>query len=264
MTVIIADDAFDKGKPCVLYDNILTRGTVTAVSAASGYDILNAISGTTWDFYRPSTAGVVDYAVDMGAATEVDCAFIDAHNIVGDVFVQRSSDGVNWSSVTDTVDVSDGAAIMFIWRGVSYRYWRFVFDCAVAPDIGVLMMGKRLVFPQGVDTDHTSIQHARRYELLGGDSLTGQFTGQKVIKRAADVDVTFPLLDAEWVDAELAGFEYHYNTGQPFAFAAMPSRYPADMGYCQRPENAGELRPKYYEGGMYEEFTMSLGVYVNG
>ena len=262
--MIISDDAYDKNKPCVLYDNLMAQGVFISSSTASGYNVLNAVSGTTWDFWKPASAGNFACRVDTGSAHEADCAFIDAHNIVGDVRVQGSTDDVTWVAVTETVTVSDGNPIMFIWRGVSYRYWRFEFDCDIAPEIGVLMMGKRLVFLQGVDVSHTSIQHSQQFELLGGNSLSGQFTGQKIIKRSASVEVVFPLLDAAWVDTTLVDFEYHYNSGQPFAFATMPAKYPKDMGYCQRPEGASELRPSYYEGGLYEEFTMALGVYVNG
>ena len=263
--MIISDDAFDKSKPCVLYDNILTSGTVTASAlAASGYSVANAYSGTTWDFYKPASAAFFVYTVDMTTATECDCAFMDAHNIVGSVYIAYSDNGSTWTRTTDNATPVNGEAVMFIWRGSSHRYWRFAFEVTNAPEIGVLMLGKRLVFPQGVDVSHTSIQHSQQFELLGGNSLSGQFTGQKIIKRSASVEVVFPLLDAAWVDTTMVDFEYHYNSGQPFAFATMPAKYPKDMGYCQRPESASELRPSYYEGGLYEEFTMALGVYVNG
>lgn len=265
--MIIEDDAYDKNKPFVLFENLLQKGTLVVTAPADGYDIENAISGTTWDFYRPAAiVQFTSYAVDMGVDTYADCAFIDAHNLGTSesiVRVQHSQDGVDWTSVTTAFTPVDDAAIMVIFKPLKARFWRFALDNSVAPDVGVFSIGSRLVFPNGVDPSHTSIPHARKYELLGGDSINGQFTGQMVTRKSADLSVTFPLLDAHWVNTEMAAFERHYNEGRPFAWAASPSFDGDDMGFCQRPMGAGELRPRYYEGGMYEEFTMSLGVYVN-
>tara|TARA_R110000851_G_scaffold200201_7_gene351351 strand:- start:358 stop:1128 length:771 start_codon:yes stop_codon:yes gene_type:complete len=255
MTMIIQDGAYDINKPCVLYENVFLTGTLTA-SSGTGED---AISGTTWDFWTGAGASTLE--IDIGVSTEVDCLFIDAHNLatVSSNLTFDKWDGAAWVNV-ETITPTSDVAIMLVMPNLSATKYRIG---ATGASIGVVMLGKRLVFPQGVDQSHTSIQHARVYELLGGNSLGGQFTGQKVIRKSADVGVTFPLLDAAWVDSDMSDFELHYNTGQPFAFAARPKDFPDDFGYCQRPDNAGELRPRYYEGGMYEEFTMSIGVYVN-
>lgn len=266
MTMIISDDAYDKRAPCVLFENVLDYGAVSASTADAGYDVENATSGTTWDAYKPVSATSANYDVDAGVDVECDCAFVDAHtlgSVGGSVRVWASTDGVGWTPITDAVDVADNGAVMLIWRGVEYRYWRIAFTHDAAPEIGVLSIGKRLVFPNGIATPHTSIQHSKKIEVLGGDSDSGQFTGQMIVRKSASVNVTFPLLDADWVENEMKPFETHYNEAKPFAWAASPLFDGDDMGYCQRPSGAGELSPSYYEGGMYEEFTMRLGVYVN-
>ena len=207
MTMVITDNAYDKGNPCVLYDNLFSTGILTASTARSGYPKENAISGTTWDFYGPSALGFSVFSVDNESEVEADCVFIDAHNLgsIGSTFyVQHST-----------------------------------------------------------DSSYGSIPHSREYSLLGGKSDGGQFTSQMVIRKGASVSPTFPLLDAAWVDTDMKPFENHYNTGKTFAWAAMPAMFPDDMGYCQRPPSSGSLSPSYYEGGMYEEFTMNLEVYIN-
>ena len=243
MTMVITDNAYDKGNPCVLYDNLFSTGILTASTARSGYPKENAISGTTWDFYGPSALGFSVFSVDNESEVEADCVFIDAHNLgsIGSTFyVQHSTDGVE------------------------FRYWRVAFNNVGAEaTVGVIMIGKRLVFPNGIDSSYGSIPHSREYSLLGGKSDGGQFTSQMVIRKGASVSPTFPLLDAAWVDTDMKPFENHYNTGKTFAWAAMPAMFPDDMGYCQRPPSSGSLSPSYYEGGMYEEFTMNLEVYIN-
>lgn len=253
--MVLQDSAYDKNKPCVLYQNVFEEGTLTATSGTAE----NAVSGTTWDFWIGTGSSTL--TVDMGVDTEVDCFFIDAHDLfaVGSTLTVQAYIAAAWVTI-ETITPTDNAAIMVITPNITATQFRVT---AIGVSIGVVMAGKRLVFPNGVDPSHTSIAHARTYELLSGDSISGQFTNSMVVRKGASLGVTFPLLNAEWVDSEMKEFETHYNVGKPFAWAASPSRFPDDMGFCKRPSGAGELRPMYYEGGMYEEFTMDLGVYIN-
>jgi hypothetical protein len=253
--MIIKEGSYDTRKPTVLYDNLFAQGTLTASSGVGE----NAISGTTWDFWQGTGASTLE--VDLGVGAEANCLFVDAHNLftVGSALSVEYWNGSAWV-VIEAITPTDNTAIMVIFPDTTASKYRIG---ATGADIGVVILGKRLVFPQGVDNGHTAINHARRIDVLGGDSLNGQFTGQQIIKRSADTSMTFPLLDASWVDTDMAEFETHYDNALPFAFATNPQAYPKDMGYCQRPQGASELRPRYYEGGLYEEFTMALGVYQN-
>lgn len=253
--MIIHDAAYDKNKPCVLFDNMLTKGTLTATNGIGE----NAVSGTTWDFWTPSSLGRL--SVDLYVKSTVDCLFIDAHNIsdVGGYVVWSYFDGTDWVNI-EVVEPTDNSPIMVITDEIFATQFRV---SVTGSSLGVVMMGKRLVFPNGIDSSYRSIPHSKTYTLLGGDSDAGQFTGQMLIRQGASVSPTFPLLDADWVDSDMKPFEDHYNRGLPFAWAASPAFNGDDMGFCQRPQGASELNPSYYEGGMYEEFTMHLGVYIN-
>lgn len=267
MTMLITDDAYNKDLPLVLYDNLMARGTLLSATAADGYDVENCVSGTTWDFYKPAALGLAAVRVEMASSEEADCALIDAHDMFtnGSYFrIECSDDGSVWTDLTGWIYPEDNGACMAIWPASSHLFWRVLFNNPTAQSrVGVIVLGLKLSFPNGIDSAYRSIPHSRTYTLLGGDSDSGQFTGQNVIRKGATVSPTFPLLDASWVDSDMKAFEAHYNEGLTFAWAAMPSMYPDDMGYCKRPADAGELRPGYYEGGMYQEFTMQLKVFIN-
>lgn len=255
MSMIVKSGALNTSLPCVLYENIFTLGTVTQ---SDDGDYENALSGTTWDFW---SGGARTLRVDLDSDVYVDCLFIDAHNLSDDndsVTLQYwgGSDWVDYQVITPT----DNSAIAFIFPEINNDMYRVLIT---GGDVGVLMLGKRLVFPQGVDQSHASIPHSTKYTLLGGDSINGQFIGNQVIRKGASLTVTFPLLDASWVDADMQEFEEHYNLGKPFMWAANALKFPTDFGFCQRPKGAGQLNPRYFEGGLYEEFSMQLGVYIN-
>lgn len=265
MTVIIESGATDTDMPMVLYENLYTLGTISGVSDAD-YPASNVATGTTWDFWYSSDTGAVGPTVVLDDDYTADCAFIDAHDMAtaGASFrVQYSTDGGStWNNITSFEVPPDNGAILVLFPEVEGDAFRIQRNLAGA-FIGVVMIGQRLVFPNGVDNGHTAINHSRVIDVLGGDSLSGQFTGQQIIKRSASTTVTFPLLSAEWVDNDMAMFEAHYNDALPFVYATSPENYPDDMGYCQRPSGSGTLGPSYFEGGLYEEFNMPLAVYQN-
>lgn len=264
--IYIAPGASDVDKPSALFDNLFIQGAVTGGSAPDG-PVTNAITGSTWDYWYPNVSSTSAISVSLPNQRYADAAFIDAHNLGtsgGQVRVQRSTDnGGSWTTIYDWVSTLDNNPLMFLFPGGNGNAYRIEHRNATNSAIGVVMIGKRLIFPFGVDDRYTSFPHARRIDVMGGNSLGGQFLGQKIIRRGGNNSITFPLLDAQWVDVDMYPFESHYNTGKPFAFATKPSFRANDLAYCWRPDRASELRPTYSEGGLYEDFTMEVD-FFNG
>lgn len=256
MTVVIQSGAYDKNKVFVMYENVFYSADTLSYTSGVGE---NAISGTTWDFWTGTGSSTL--TATMSGDVEVDCFFIDAHDLftVGSNVVFEARIASVWTEIED-ITPTDNSAILVIAKPVTADAFRVT---ATGASIGVIMVGSRLVFPQGIDTNYGSIAHSRKLELIGGNSINGQFTGMQVTKKSASISPTFPLLDASFVDNDMEEFEAHYNEGKPFVFGVIAPQLPADFGYCQRPVNASELMPTYSNGGIYEEFTMELGVYIN-
>lgn len=262
--IYIRPGAVDIDKPSAIFDNLFDQGTLTGNSAA-GFPVANIITGSTWDHWRPPLSGDKRAQVVLSGQRYADCLFIAAHDLgsQGARFrLQRSIDGgSSWIDVFTWIDPVDNSAIKVIFERVEGDAWRIEQTNGTA-SIGVVILGERLVFPYGIDSSYTSFQHSHTIEVMGGNSLGGQFLGQKIMRKGGNTSLSFPLLESEWVDSTMVPFERHYNEGKPFGFSTNPSFRDIDVAYCWRPDNASELRPTYYEGGKFQDMQMEVDYYA--
>jgi hypothetical protein len=261
MTIQIATDTPETEKPTLLIGNIFAQGTVTASATIPDGPFGNATSDSTFDFWTPSEA-TATAEVDMGAPVFCDALGIAAHTLgtVGaTVEVQRSADGIAWTTVVAVTPTND-SAIVAIWPEVSARYWRLRVISGPA-SIGVVKLGSRIIIPSGVALGHVSVNHAERIELLSNDSIDGQFLNTRVIRKSGETTLDFGLVSQSFIDEDMADFERLYNEGRTFFYAGSPANLPLDVGYCKRPMGASEMRP-FYEGGEFMQLDFEAQIYV--
>jgi len=261
MSVEIETGATDTANATVLYQNIFENGTVTTNSQTSDGAALNAVEDTTFDFWTP--AGVpARIRVDYGEDVECDCMGIASHTAGSEgttIVVEYSDDGVSFTEVASVSPLTDDT-IMVIFPSTSAQYWQ-IRQTDAACSIGVVKLGKRLVFPSGVISGHIGINHSSRVELLTPNvSQQGQFLGTRVKRIGARANINFGQIETDFVDNDMAMFEYHFNSGRTFFYAGSPSEWPEDYGYAWR---AGrEMRPSYDEGGELSQVDIEADFYV--
>ena len=250
---------YDTDRPTVIYDNLFTQGALTG-TAAAGFPKENAFTGSTWDYWQAVDDTTRTIGVDLSSQEDADCLFIDAHDAatVGAEFrVRYSTDGgSSYSTATDWIAPTDNSPIMVLFPSRTGNSWQIQTRNGPAK-VGVIMLGPKLAFEYGVN-DMVSFRHGERIEVMGGNSLGGQFLGQKIRRKGGNTSLSFPWLSANWVNNDMAMFEDHYNSGLPFGFALRPDYDADELAYCWRPDNGGELRPQYQQNG--QAFTMNMQV----
>lgn len=264
MIFIETGNVFDASAPTALYENLLSEGTLSG-TGSTGFEVGNAITGTTWDFWRPPSSAVASIQVVLTSAAVADCAAISAHDMFtnGASFrVQYSANGgTTWSNATDWITPTDNDDIMVLFPEFTGNAWRLQQQNGPA-SVAVILIGKKLAFDGGIDGARVGFAHGNRVEVMGGNSIGGQFLGQRVRRRGGNTRVTFPWLPSQFVDNTMAEFQVHYNDGRPFAFAGSPSYDRSDLAYCWRPDTGSELRPSYIQNGIAAEVNMELDYYV--
>ena len=255
---------YDTNRPTALYDNIYLDGTLQGTADAD-FPIGNAVTGPTWDFWRTPSTSAASIEVLLADQTDANCLFIGAHdmNTVGADFRLRVSvdGGSNFTTVLDWTTPSDNSPIMVLFPRNTGNLWQLSQRNGPA-SIGVVMLGEKLAFCGGIDGSRVGFAHGNRVELMGGNSVGGQFLGQRVRRRGGNTSVTFPWLTSPFVDDTMAPFQVHYNDGRPFAFAGNPSYDDNDLAYCWRPDSGSELRPRYIQNGLGVEINMAMDYYV--
>lgn len=265
MIYIQPGDVFDKDKPRVLFDNLFTRNNaVISGDADANFPISNMLTGPTWDYWRAPSASLSNAVATFPANRFANCAFIDAHNLgsTGSSFrIQYSEDGgATWSALIPLTAPADDSPIMVMFPRVSGDAYRLQQINGPA-SIGVFIIGMSLDFEYGI-SDPVSFRHGHRVDVMGGNSIGGQFLGQKIRRKGGGTTIEFPWLTSDWVNNDMADFENHYNEGKPFAMALRPNYDDEELAYCWRPDSANELRPSYQQNGQAFSMNMQVDYYV--
>lgn len=264
MPVVISGTPADTNKAMVLWQQVKPVD-VSASGSAAGYPAINVTDDATWSSWKAT--GANGYVVfDFGSDAQVDCVGIAAHTLFssGTTSITIASSATNtvgtWTNRATISPTSDEDIISIFSSGTA-RYWRILLN-GPAANIGVVMMGKRLVFPHAPTLDHVPLNHARTYEKRFSQSITGQFLGNRVVSSGAETEIDFGYVSRSFVDGALVPFEKHYNQGGNFFYASMPNKYPLDMGYCQALGEDESLAVEYTTNGELATLSFGLRAYV--
>lgn len=244
----------------VLWDN---KFSSTAILNPTGGNRINLTDPATWSVFAPGAAGpTVTY--DLGTDQAINCVGIAAHNMgtTGvSVTIQYSTDNSSWSNARPTYAALTDEDLIFCFNVQTARYWRLNF--LNGPFVmGIAFGGLRLDFPHAPIDGYTPLHHARQYTKLFNDSIKGQFLGNRVVAAGAQTQVDMGFFDRAWLEANIRGFESHYNQGGTFFYAGCPSKYPLDMGYCRAGGEDETLSIEWTEADKMATLGFGLRSYV--
>lgn len=244
--------------PEILWDNVLTKGTLATVGtvAADGPGI-NALSQSTNDAWKCTAVGGGSLTVTLGASTVCNAVGIAAHNLVGKVVTVARRDGAAFVTVA-TLTPTDNLPIMIRFNSATSTQWRL--SVTSGPfNIGVAFIGVALDVPGTIQPPHTPLNLCEEVELLGGSqSRSGQFLGQEVSIFAGKASLQFEVQRPSFAMDTFNDFRLHFNRGGAFFVACAPTAWPNDMGYCWR--NGAEIVPPWRDA-VFMDLSMEVSVY---
>lgn len=260
MPVTVVSGATLTNKAMVMWSN---DATVVASSANPMYPAINVTSQDTFSSWLASSNNPSIY-VDKGVSTAADCVGISSHNLfskgITSLVISRSSNATSWTTI-QTVTITSDDDIIVVFPEGSFRYWRISWT-GVPANIGVLMFGKRLVFPNAPIDDYVPLNHSRRYTKYFNQSILGQLLGNRVMAAGAETSVDIGYVERSFTDGALVPFESRYNQGGTFFYASCPSMYPRDMGYCWANSQDATVSVTYVEADKLSTLSFGVTAYV--
>lgn len=217
----------------IAYDNVFARGTLTASSSPAGGEAENAVDGLTWDYWQPSGAGPHTLTVDLGAAESVDYLALHAQNLatsLGSITLERSADGMAWTTVSGPHSPTDTAPLLFLFEAVSYRYYRVTMTGSVS-QLGVLQAGARLTLPEGIFVGESPASLNPRNEIMNSTSEGGQFLGRSLIRTGVTNSIKQDRVSQEFARNDWQAFADHAQL-MPFFYAWRVDDYPLEVMYA--------------------------------
>lgn len=247
----------DNDRPCVLFDSVLARGTVTASTGTGA----NFAGPQTFDLWQP-TALPADLTLTQAVAESADMFAIGAHNLktkAASFSLQYSTTAGGAFVTVATVTPIDDDPLALIFSPVTAMRWRVTVTGSAVPALGAAMIGRRLVIPSYVVDGYIPFARARRVDVLAGETLGGQMLAARYRRGGGDLSIAFNPVPRAWVDGSVGAFATAHDQGMPFFFASSPALAADDLGYCRR--RGDELRPSYKAGARWADLALEVSSY---
>lgn len=253
--------------PFALWENKAIGATLvsTLATAADGPKD-NAITGTTYDYWKPVVVGTTaDFRITITSQT-IACVGIASHNLGtlgATVAVQRSVDsGANWlDGGAGSITPTDDSPMIFrmVASGADAADWRVLITGLSASDpvaVAVISFGSELIFPVRFYSGFAPIITATEVELQSNVSQGNHLLGSSVVSRGSMLEATFQHVDPAFVRGDMKPFQLHFNAGGGLFFAWRPATYASDVHYCWR--ESGVVRPSNDGGRDFMAFTLAM------
>jgi hypothetical protein len=202
-------------------------GTVTASTAAAGFDGNNANNELTWTFWKPTAVPANwELAFTSTAISYIGIASHDCGTVGATVLAQRWN-GSSWVTMATHVP-TDNSPILFLLTQRTLDKVRVRITGAI-PTIGVIWAGDVLELPQkcvwtGSLPFNEAIQSAYADTVSDGGHVLGRYETRKAIPCAMTVNN----LSETWAAANIPALQTHLRT-LPIFMADRPSEYPKSI-----------------------------------
>lgn len=261
MTIIIKPNSKNTKLPMVLFESLFTALNVSGND--DGVDVVqNAVGEQTFDVWT-GNGSFSSIVATTGSNFTADCLCIANHNLSSSgahILIYTSPDGAVWTQIQNIATPSDDSDLMVIFPEDTALHWRVTVNAGPA-SVGIVRLGKRLVFPTGLLHGYTPTNFSDEIKVLDGVTMGGHFSGSSVVSSGGSTSVALGGMFREFVEGDMAPFISHYNRSKSFFWAGGPDHLPLDLAYCWRPSNSATLKPKYIAGDVVEVTRMKLRVF---
>lgn len=238
--------------PRIMWDDVFRRATVTASSAATGFEAANAANGLTWDYWRPTTSPAWLQA-ELSEAEEVDYALIAAHSLGSEAVSVKPQyyNGSSWVDLASEYLPGTDRVLAFLFEPViSNKFRLYLSGSDNSPEgfaaVGVAMMGKALAMQRGVVLNNTPITMSRRTQVFPQLSEGGQLLGRSIRREGVMGRIDFRYLEHEWFRTNVEPFIESARIN-PFGWAWAPTDFPAEVALLWTPSEQPDIIPEYAE-----------------
>jgi len=227
--VLSAPEAvYPPGTPRILWENIVTFGTITADSEAVGYPISNVTNPATNQEWRAAAAGDVEITITVSVVDGQSAGGIARHNFGSAAIAVEWGyyDELDaWVSLAGPQIPPNDEPLLFQWTEQSLAEIVIrLAEGSEAARAAVIYAGPMLIMPRGVDIDADFMipRFARKTEFAAPLSERGDYLGRIVTSQWIDgVSHSYSHLTAAFVRGYLDSFIAAAQDDVPFFYAML-------------------------------------------
>lgn len=249
--------------PLIAWDNLVSQGTLSASSSASGFPVTGLQNGVTSDPWRPNAMSAT-VTLTLSSAQFASVLAFASHDMgtqAVTAILERFTGG-SWVEVMRHSPAND-LPFMLSFPAVSASQWRVRFTGSSTFRLAVMYLALGLTIPGRIIPPHTPLHRVSEVHLVGdSESGTGNFLQADFERMGGRASLSFSVQMADFATgADFEAFRQHFNRGRPFFIACFPTSYPEDMGYVWRGEGAESIVPAWRDA-VYMTIGMEVSVYV--
>jgi hypothetical protein len=230
MTALVSAGVVDHDLPRIGWRAI--TGTVTASSAAAGYEASRAVGFETYDGWKP-TALPARWDVQAAAATTASYMGVAAHDLDGyTVAPQRWLSGA-WVDIAPARVISGSSAIFWLFPGVSSdRFALRIVSGPGLPVVGHIRFGSVLKVPRHATYTGDPLDEGETVRMRQNLSETGEYLGAVVEGNGLTGRLEIEHLPETFRLGEWRQFKQFAERAGTFFVAPKPNSYPGEVAYA--------------------------------
>lgn len=238
----IVGDAANGNNPLIGYHNLVTTANITSDTEAANHPIIDVANPATHLFWRGVMGSPSDefITVEINSVEDVDYIAAARHNFFTGLFPVtvegQATDGGDWFDLVAEVVLPNDGPVIFRFTpqslfAVRLRIRASTADTPVAPEIGVIYVGRLLILQRRIYVGHTPLPYGRQVRVVNGRSESGNFLGRIVTGESRQTQVNMENLTPDWYRTYMEPFVRH-AVENPFFFAWRPLDYPYEAGFA--------------------------------
>lgn len=247
----------------ILYDNILTGGTVTFSNDDAtdvGAHVYDYKTSTRWTIDTTGSQTVV-FDAGLNNTETVNAFAIQGHNLATSSSVltlAHSDNGSDYTTFLTITPTANANRMAYTSTSASKRYWRVtITNCAATSYISNLFIGTALDLQTGAAVGFTPPALGRTDTVLRSISEGGHFLGATVLRHELQTEISAGFIPYTWIDANFEALRAHVMT-KPFFYAWDFNAHATEIAYCWL-QDGGLPRVKYTHARLCE-----LTIPING
>lgn len=240
----VVGDAENGNNPIIGYENRVTIANITSTTEDPDLPVINLANPAThlyWEALLGSPSFNDEYiTIAVDTAELIDYVGIVRHNFYSasipiSIEIQSVEAGAFVEVIADTLLPNDGPVIFRFAPqaavSIRIRLQPSLAATPLAPQAGVVYVGKLLVLQRRIYVGHMPITMGRQTKIVNGRSESGNFLGRIVLNESRATQVSLMNLIPAWYRTYFDPF-VAAAVEIPFFFAWRPLDYPYETGYA--------------------------------
>lgn len=233
--VVSRRTALTSNLPVILWDSLVTTATIAADQEDADYPATNLANPQTSSLWKSGSTADQYLTVTLDGTVETDSIGVARHNW-GSGLCVVSVEGYTvasgtWTEVISETQLGDDTPALFLFDADFYTGVRFKLQPgSVEPQAAVIYCGASLTLPRSVPIGHKPLKYSRNRQMLNGDAMNGDFTGNVILSQNLGTTFDVKLLDPAdyWPDIQ----PFIDACRDPFFIAWRPDSFPLEVSYA--------------------------------